>query len=405
MKTRTGGPGNGRNLQGPIVLITAVTAASSMANFFLPVYFKNTLGFSGSEIGLLYALFSVTTILAVVPVGLRNDRSSPRWMIALSLALTAAAALGMAASQRFLVYLGVFLLYGLGLSSFRISTDALMFKSGDAETSGTRWGVFNGFRMVGMGLGTFGAGYFLTRFSFPAGLTLLAGVVAAALVIPPFLAPVKVGFPGLGEYLADLKAPGVLGFMGWLFLFSLHWGAELTCYGLFLNDTLGLSIPGMGWYMGVEFVVVAGTCFWAGPKCDRGMDVRTLAIWGMLLSGVGQVLMCSPDPAVSLFWRGVHGVGDGLILIVMYLGVARLFHPERVGGLNSGVNLVMMLGAFAGSLFFGPLGAALGYDVPLKATGVLVAVLALPLVGRRVRKTPDPPGDPGPPLPAIPESP
>ena len=395
----------GKNLHGPAVLVTVVTTATAMTHFFLPVYLKQTLGFSGSQIGLLYALFSVTTLLAVVPVGLRNDRSSPRAMIALSLALAAAAALGMAGARRFPVFVGVFLLYGLGLAALRISMDALMFKSGGTARSGFRWGIFNGFRMVGMTLGTLGAGHVLARWSFPAGLGLMAVVLAAALIIPVFLSPVKVGFPGMREYLEDLKAPGVLGFMTWLFLFSLHWGAELTSYGLFLREGLGLTLSGMGWYMSLEFVIVGLTCFWAGPRCDRGMDVRTLAVWGMLLSGAGQVFMCSPDVAVSLFWRGVHGVGDGLILIVMYLGVARLFHPDRVGGLNSGVTLVMMLGTFAGSLVFGPMGAALGYDVPLKGTGVLVVALAIPLVRQRVRKTPGPPGDTGAPLPVVPESP
>jgi len=396
------------NLHGPTVLITAVSAATALANFFLPVYFKKTLGFSGAQIGVLYALFSVTTILAVVPVGLRNDRSSPRRLIALSLALTVLAALGMAVSRRFSAYLAVFLLYGLGLSALRISTDALLFKSGGTEGAGFRWGTFNGFRMLGMTLGTFCAGVLLTRWSFPAALSLLGGVAAACLLIPPFLSPVKVGFPRLQEYAADLRSPGVLGFLAWLFLFSLHWGAELTCYGLFLSETMALDLTAMGGYMGVEFLVVAGACFWAGPRCDRGMDPRILAIWGMLLSGVGQLFMCSQAFGVSLFWRGVHGLGDGLIVIVMYLGVARLFHPDRVGGLNSGVNLVMMMGAFAGSLVFGPLGAAFGYDLPLRVTGALVAALALPLARRRTRRNPGPPSaapGAGTPVPLVSESP
>lgn len=401
----TGNRGAG-DLHGPTVLIAVVSAATAMANFFLPVYFKKSLGFSGAQIGVLYALFSVTTILAVVPVGLRNDRTSPRRLIAVSLAVTALAALGMAASQRFSVYLGVFLLYGLGLSAFRISTDALLFKSGGPERAGLRWGTVNGFRMVGMTLGTLSAGVLLTRWSFPAALGLLAGVAAACLLIPPFLSPVRVGFPRLQEYAADLRGPGVLGFMAWLFLFSLHWGAELTSYGLFLSENLALDLAGMGRYMAVEFLVLAGTCFWAGPRCDRGMEPRTLAIWGLLLSGGGQVFMCSQALGVSLFWRAVHGLGDGLIVIVMYLGVARLFHPDRVGGLNSGVNLVMMLGAFAGSLIFGPLGAAFGYDLPLMVTGGLVAALALPLSRRRARRRSGPPepgsGAPGP---LLPESP
>ena len=372
-----------RNLYWPSVLIAAVMGAAALVQFFLPVYFKNALGFSGARIGLLYALFSITTLLAVVPVGLRNDRTSPRWMIAVSLVFSSLAALGLAASERFGLCLLLFLLYGLGFSAFRVSMDALMFKSGEGQASGGRWGFFNAFRMGGIAAGTFLAGYVLAAWGFPGGLHLLAGITAGALLLVPLLSPVKIGFPTLREYLDDLRGPGVVGFWVWLFLFSLHWGAEMTSYGLFLREDLGLTLTGMGWYMGIEFVIIAATCLWAGPRCDRGLDPRRLAMAGLVVSGLGQVFMCVPVLWFSVLCRALHGVGDGLIVIVMYLGIERLFDRSRIGGHNSAVNLVMMTGSFAGALASGPAGECFGYEVPLIATGVLVAGLAFFLRGGR----------------------
>ena len=157
----------------------------------------------------------------------------------------------------------------------------------------------------------------------------------------------------------------------------------MTSYGLFLRERLELSLAGMGWYMGAEYLVLAATCFWAGMRYDRGLDMRTLAIPGLVLSGLGQILMCVPVLWFSVLWRCIHGIGDGLIVIVFYVGVARLFNLSRIGGHSSVANLVMMMGSFFGALAFGPLGERFGYDKPLMATGVLAVLLALPVALRR----------------------
>jgi MFS family permease len=378
------------NLLWPTAIVSVVSGACAMAGFFLPVYLKSALGFTGSQIGWLCALFSLTAIIAVLPVGLRNDRTSPRLMVALSLAVASAAALAMTKVQRFAPFLVVFALYGLGLSSFRISIDALIFKTGDAKASGRRWGHLNAFRMTSMAVGVFCGGHVLLHLGFPGGLALLAGILFAGLFMTPLLLPVKAAFPKFREYICDLRQPGVIRFILWLFLFSLHWGAEMTSYGLFLRENLSLSLPAMGWYMGLEFIALAATCLWAGPRCDEGLDQNLLTAAGLLLSGFSQILMCVHPVWFSLFWRCVHGVGDGLIVVVMYSGISRLFSLRRISGHNSGVNFVMMVGSFAGSLVFGPVGEKLGYEVPLVATGVVVAALAVPILHPKRRQVPSP---------------
>ncbi|MEW6441035.1 MAG: MFS transporter [bacterium] len=367
-----------KTLYCPATVVAGVALATATANFFLPVYLKSELRFTGSQIGWLYALYSMTTLLAVIPAGLRNDRSSPRRLIAWSLVLISAAALGMTFARGSLFYGATFLLYGLGLSTFRISTDALMFKTGNGRSPGMRFGWFNALKMGGVGAGTFAAGYVLWKWGFAGGLLLVAAIACLTLSATPMLSPVKVGFPGLREYVSDLKEPAVASFLAWLFLFSLHWGAELTCYGLFLRENLGLSLTGMGWYMGTEYMALAATCLWAGFHYDRGLDLRLLAAAGLLASGVGQISMCEASQWPSLAWRCVHGIGDGLIMTVLYIGVANLFQQSRVGGNSSAVNLVMMMGSFVGSLIFGPMGEQFGYDKPLLITGVVVAMLSLP---------------------------
>jgi predicted MFS family arabinose efflux permease len=63
-------------------------------------------------------------------------------------------------------------------------------------------------------------------------------------------------------------------------------------------------------------------------------------------------------------------------MVVMYSGIARLFDVGRIGGHSAGVNLVMMIGTFIGSVIFGPMGERFGYEIPLVVTGAVVVVLA-----------------------------
>ena len=90
--------------------------------------------------------------------------------------------------------------------------------------------------------------------------------------------------------------------------------------------------------------------------------------------------MTYPHVYFSLFWRIIHGVGDGAVILVMYEGIGRLFHVDRVGGNASLIYLVTLAGSFAGALIFGPLGEKVGYGVPLASSGIITLLLLLVLV-------------------------
>jgi hypothetical protein len=188
----------------------------------------------------------------------------------------------------------------------------------------------------------------------------------------------------LFEYGRDFLVAPVLFFATWLFLFTLHWGAEATSLALFLKHNLGLTPLGVGGYMAGEFSVVSLTAyiygrFWAGRL--KPLIFLTLAL---LFSGVGHICMTYPVLPWSFAWRAVHGFGDGLILMETYTTISRLFHVDRIGGSASLISLTTTMGVFTGSLIFGPLGAAYGYQVPLIISGAIsLALLPLAYVGLR----------------------
>jgi len=311
------------------------------------------------------------------PVGVIGDRYPARILTRVGLAATAASLWGLSLVGNFWPFLAVFLAFGLSSQLFRLSLDTLLFKE-DHEDAPRRLGHYNAMRMGGMMVGALlgGAAYYWLDFTatlrmFSLGLLLL--------IAPTVKLPLTRGVrTPLFEYGRDFLAPPVLFFATWLFLFTLHWGAEATSLALFLKHNLKLSPLGVGAYMAGEFGVVALTAylygrFWAGRL--KPLTFLTLAL---IFSGAGHILMTYPVLPWSFAWRAVHGFGDGLILMETYATITRLFHVDRIGGNASLISLTTTLGVFAGSLIFGPIGAPYGYQVPLIISGAISLTL-LPL--------------------------
>jgi len=361
--------------------IGAYSAVISCVYFLLPLYLQGSLGFTGAQIGLLYAVLSLNAILAAFPVGVSGDRYPARILTRLGLLGTAACLWGMSGTVRFWPFLAVFWGFGLSLQLFRQSLDILLFKEAAGDQA-RRFGQFNAVRMSGMVLGVLTGGIMFQAWSFPFTLKLF-GVGVLLLLLPTGWLPRTHGvrIPVL-EYGRDFFTRPVLFFAAWLFLFTLHWGAEATSLGLFLEHNLGLTPPGVGAYMAGEFAVVAATAYLYGRFWAGRLKPLTFLTVALIFSGSGHILMTYPWLPWSFAMRALHGFGDGLILMETYTTVARLFHVDRISGNSSLITLTTTLGVLVGSLIFGPLGAGLGYQIPLIISGVIsLALLPMAYAG------------------------
>ncbi len=361
--------------------ISVYSAVIACIYFLLPLYLKGSLHFTGGQIGVLYAVLSLNAIMVSFPVGVIGDRYPARILTRVGLAATAASLWGLAVVGSFWPFLAVFLAFGLSSQLFRLSLDTLLFKE-DQGDAPRRMGHYNAMRMGGMMVGALlgGAAYYWLDFTatlklFSVGLLLL--------IAPTVKLPVTRGVrTTLFDYGRDFLATPVLFFATWLFLFTLHWGAEATSLSLFLERNLNLSPLGVGAYMAGEFGVVALTAYLYGRFWAGRLKPLTFLALALIFSGAGHIMMTYPVLPWSFAWRAVHGFGDGLILMETYTTITRLFHVDRIGGNASLISLITTLGVFAGSLIFGPLGAAYGYELPLIVSGAIsLALLPLAYAG------------------------
>ena len=273
--------------------ISVYSAVIGTIYFLLPLYLKGSLHFTGTQIGVLFAVLSLNAILVSFPVGVIGDRYPARILTRVGLAATGASLWGLASVVNFWPFLAVFWGFGLSIQLFRLSLDTLLFKENQVDVP-RRLGHYNAMRMGGMMVGTLlaGAGYYWL--DFPATLKLFS-VGTLVLIAPTVKLPLTRGVrTTLFEYGRDFLAAPVLFFATWLFLFTLHWGAEATSLALFLEHNLKLSPLGVGGYMAGEFGVVGLTAylygrFWAGRL--KPLTFLTLAL---IFSGAGHIMMTYP---------------------------------------------------------------------------------------------------------------
>jgi MFS family permease len=254
----------------------------------------------------------------------------------------------------------------------------MLFKDNPANTA-LRFGHYNAWRMGGMTAGILAGGALLTLVAFPDTLKFWALFLVALLAASLRLPLTRGVSTPLRQYGQDFWNRPVLFFAVWLFFFTMHWGAEGTSLALFLKTALGLSPLGIALYMAGEFSIVAATAYLYGRFWDGRLPPLTFLVLALLASGLGHIFMTYPWLPWSFAWRAVHGLGDGIIMMLTYTTIARLFHVDRIGGNSGLISLTTTLGTCSGSLIYGPLGADLGYSLPLLITG-FVSLALIPLV-------------------------
>ena len=360
--------------------------ASATAIFFLPVFFSEQLGFSGAQIGVLMALQAVAGILASFPAGWGNDKVTSRKLVVASLLALSVGFVAMGFASRFALFVPIFLFYQVSNQLCRMSLEMQVLKTDQGTRTGGRVGLLQAWRFGGIAVGTVLAGYLLESIDFRLTFFIAAGILLV-LILPSLKLPATVlSKVRLSDYKADFSNPKALRFSGWMLLFATHWGAEHTSYGLFLRKNLDLPLIGMGWYMCGEFTVVIFTVLIVGHRMNHLKSLRRLTCWGLALSGIGQVGMVVEIIGVSFAFRVLHGIGDGVIFLVLFVGITKLFDARRLGGNAGLVNLAAMFGMVFGSLVAGPVGERFGYGLPLWISGVLTLILILPMVRGPLRK-------------------
>ncbi|MBT3705187.1 MFS transporter [Candidatus Peregrinibacteria bacterium] len=367
----------------PIWKLSAFNSAVKMlimsVSFFWAIYYKS-IGFSGAEIGIIFGLATITGLTTVLPSGFINDKFKSKDLITIAILLLAAQFIGISQFHSFPSVLFFAILGGIGQNLYTTSADSLFYKSTEKKNVTHKIAIYQSLNYFALGLGMILSGSILDL-NIPFEQLILGiggGFIVLSLIARTLQSNITADFNFL-NYKADLLRPKVLFFMFIVFLFAIHFGAEATSYGLFLEDTLGLSKKLVGLYMGLA-IFLMGIWSIIFSKSLKFIKVKSLLFTGLILSSLGHVLMTHRDPIYSFIFRAFHEAGDAAMFVFFAYGITKMFDIKRLGG-NTGIfTFTTILGATIGSLMFGPMGEKFGYQVPLIVTGGILAlgfVLAL----------------------------
>lgn len=348
--------------------------------FFLGVYY-NSIGLTGAQIGIIFALGTIAGIITILPSGLSNDRLKSKHLIGIALTLIAIFYFGLSQTHNFYIIAPMALLGGMGRTIYITSSDSLFYKSTNKEQILKKIGIFQGLNYLMIGLGIIAAGFLLEKNIVFEKLFLIIAISFLALtIISQIVLPkTQTSQFALLQYKKDIfrPRPKILLFLLIMFLFAIHFGAEATTYGLFLKKTLGLNNLQMGLYMGFSIMTMALAVQIISKKLHRWKTQYLLAT-GLFMSGAGHILMTINNPIISAFFRIFHEIGDAAMFFFLYYGITNLFDLKRIGGNASIFTFIATIGSATGAIIFGPMGESFGYHVPLIVSGA-ITLLALAL--------------------------
>ena len=343
----------------------------------MPIYFKNDIGFSTEQIGFILAAMSVSALISMLPSGISNDFFTSRRLASIALVVMLISFYLLPLTNKLSMILLIMIVIGIGRELFRLSLETFVFKSNELKQMPRSLGNYHSPRMFGLFLGMIISALILGSFNFGRFFTIIATLLIVPLILLTYLQDIPISKSTASEYKRELIRAPVILFMLFSLIFTSHWGAEYVNYGIFLSNELGLSNTESSLYMSFEFLLISISIPLLGRNYYK-LNIPIITILSIFFSGIGHIFMVNSNVFISLLFRGIHGIGDGFLIIITYMIIAENFSKERIGGLNAAINVVMMLGMLLGSIVYGYIGGHFSSGISLIISGV-VTLLSIPL--------------------------
>lgn len=131
-----------------------VSFSSSLIQPVLSVFAQEELGISKTGVGVLFSVMGAITLITALPIGTVADRTGRKLMSILGMIVAAISAFLIILSGSFWPLLFVMMLRGFGRAASNPSITAMFSGLVPASRRGKSMGIFNGFRNVGLVLGS-----------------------------------------------------------------------------------------------------------------------------------------------------------------------------------------------------------------------------------------------------------
>lgn len=353
--------------------------------------FARSFGLDASSVGLVIGIYGFARFLANVPAGQLAERSGRRRVLIVGTAITSVASALIATAGNLPQLLLYRLLTGLGAATVLTGGQIMVGDIAMPERRGRMMSTYQGFFLIGVGLGPTPGGILADHFGLRAPFIAYAVFSALACIVAllfiqetrPALAA-HAREPGAAtahEADAAPAAPLLATLLGAPFLlisvvsfatFFARTGAIFTVVPLLAREHIGLSASQLGYTLTAVSLLGIAMLYPSGVLADRFGRKRLIAP-AMIIEGVALALFAgvgnyAPFVACAALW----GFGSGISGPAPAAYVADLAPAALRGRVFGTFRSVSDAGYIVGPLLLGALIDRSGYAVPLLLTAALV---------------------------------
>jgi MFS family permease len=171
-----------------LVLITSAAHAAQFVlngtlNAFLPLYGREVLNLSGSQLGWLFGMQTVTTLMVRPVIGVMSDRIGRRAVIVTGLTIGSLAVFSLSVTTTLTTVLVVVLIYAAGVAITTAATSAYITDITRRARYGAAHGVFGTIYDIGDALGPIAAGLLVARLGYASMFQVMAAAALAMVLV------------------------------------------------------------------------------------------------------------------------------------------------------------------------------------------------------------------------------
>lgn len=362
----------------------------------LPSYARS-FGLDPGGIGLVIGVYGFARFIANVPAGQLAERRGRREVLVIGTAITSVASALMATADNLPQLLAYRLLSGLGAATVITAGQIMVADLATPANRGRMMSVYQGFFLVGVGLGPAPGGLLADHFGLRAPFIAYALFSAAACVMsmvvihetkPAPAARVQHpdGAPDAGATVPahpiDARALRrtltsraflLIGFVAFA-QFAGRTGAVFTVVPLLGRELINLSASQIGYALTLISMLNLATIYFSGSLADR-FGRKPVIVPSMLVEGIGLVIFAfSPSYPMFMLSAAVWGLGAGISGPAPAAYVTDLA-PEEVRARIIGYSRsVADAGYIVGPLGLGVIASRFGYEAPLLLTAGVIGV-------------------------------
>ncbi len=342
----------------------------------LPVIFLAR-GFSDIDIGLLIGVFSLSSMVLMIPMGMFSDVFSPKKILLMGAVSLFLYYLGLAKFTSFSLMVLLMVIGGFGAASLIVVSEALFLKKYGQDDRNRRISYYQGFTYFGFGLGPLCGGLLLVNAGAAALFYVASLVLAVLFICCSFLYDTTPITFSLRQYHQGFNDKRPLLLMATIIIIGVHFGVEQTSTALIMKEDVGLDSNEIG-----QIFCMLG--LWMGfcaPVLAR-IKERSSAIFfylfiGLFISGTFQMLTAW----TTSYWtftlvRGLHTFGDCIALLELSVLTALFFPSKRLGGSSGILYGMRTLATFTAAIMTGLLNYNFGYRPTFVLSGILMMLFS-----------------------------